>query len=92
MPDEPSPQPQDPLEIPVPSTSPEDTTMPAEPGSANQGLAAELIAQSMGQLSGTAAVAQNNFVTVNKTLDYDFIEGKRLVDLAEAVGVRETGS
>ena len=37
----------------------------------------------MGQLSGTAAVAQNNFVTVNKVLDYDFVEGKRVVDLVE---------
>ena len=46
----------------------------------------------MGQLSGTAAVAQNNFVTVNKALDYDFVEGKRVVDLVEALGGREVGS
>ena len=59
---------------------------------ANQGLAAELIGQSMGQLSGTAAVAQNNFVTVNKALDYDFVEGKRVVDLVEALGGREIAS
>jgi len=61
-------------------------------GTANQGLAAELVGQSMGQLSGTGTVAQNNFVTVNKALDYDFIEGKRIVGLAEAVGVREVSS
>ena len=61
-------------------------------GTANQGLAAELVGQSMGQLSGTATVAQNNMVTVNKSLDYDFIEGKRIVGLAEAVGVREVAS
>lgn len=66
--------------------------MAAEQGTANQGLAAELIAQSMGQLAATAAIAQNNFVTVNKALDYDFIEGRRIIDLAEAVGVRETSS
>jgi len=65
---------------------------PANEGTANQGLAAELIGQSMGQLSGTAAVAQNNFVTVNKVLDYDFIEGKRMIGLTEAVGVREVSS
>jgi len=59
---------------------------------ANQSLAGELIGQSMGQLSGTATVAQNNFVTVNKALDYDFIEGKRVVDLVEALGAREVGS
>jgi hypothetical protein len=61
-------------------------------GTANQGLAAELVGQSMGQLSGSSVVAQNNFITVNKALDYDFIEGKRMVTLEEAVGVREVGS
>jgi hypothetical protein len=84
---------QDPLVIPVPgddSAFQEEPVM-AEP-TANQGLAAELIGQSMGQLSGTAAVAQNNFVTVNKALDYDFVEGKRVVDLVEALGGREIGS
>jgi len=61
-------------------------------GTANQGLAAELVGQAMGQLSGSSVVAQNNFITVNKALDYDFIEGKRIVTLEEAVGVREIGS
>jgi len=59
---------------------------------ANQGLAQELIGQAMGQLSGSAVVAQNNFLTVNKALDYDFIEGKRVVDLVEALGGREISS
>ena len=62
---------EDPLVIPVPG---DDSALQEEPvmaePTANQGLAAELIGQSMGQLSGTAAVAQNNFVTVNKALDY----------------------
>jgi len=61
-------------------------------GTANQGLAAELVGQGMGQLSNTGVVAQNNFVTVSKALDYDFIEGKRIVTLDEAVGVREVSS
>ena len=61
-------------------------------GTANQGLAAELVGQSMGQLSGSSVVAQNNFITVNKALDYDFIEGKRMITLDEAVGVREVSS
>lgn len=61
-------------------------------GTANQGLAAELVGQSMGQLSNTNVVSQNNFVTVNKALDYDFIEGKRIITLDEAVGVREVSS
>jgi hypothetical protein len=86
---------QDPLIIPIPgspSTPEEDTTMAFADGSANQGLAAELIGQSMGQLSGSSVVAQNNFITVNKALDYDFIEGKRMIGLEEAVGVREVSS
>jgi hypothetical protein len=70
----------------------EDKPMAFAEGSANQGLAAELIGQSMGQLSGSSVVAQNNFITVNKALDYDFIEGKRMVGLTEAVGVREVAS
>ncbi len=37
-------------------------------------------------------VAQANFVTVNKILDLDFIEGKNMVSLTEALGAREVGS
>ena len=82
---------QDPLEIPIPgpSTPEEESDMAFMDGTANQGLAAELIGQSMGQLSNSGVVAQNNFITVNKALDYDFVEGKRMVGLTEAVGVRE---
>lgn len=85
---------QDPLVIPVPGD--DDISggpaMAYADGTANQGLAGELIGQSMGQLSNTGVVAQNNFVTVNKALDYDFVEGKRVVDLVEALGGREVGS
>lgn len=84
---------QDPLLVPVPvdgQTNDEEPEM--ADGTANQGLAGELIGQSMGQLSGSGVVAQNNFITVNKALDYDFIEGKRIVDLVEGVGVREVAS
>lgn len=84
---------EEPLLVPVPvdgDINAEEPTM-AEP-TANQSLAGELIGQSMGQLSGTGVVAQNNFVTVNKALDYDFMEGKRVVDLVEALGAREVGS
>lgn len=87
-------EPQDPLLVPVPNDGQptnEGEEMAAD-ATANQGLAAELIGQSMGQLSGTAVVAQNNFVTVNKAMDYDFLEGKRIVDLVEGVGVREVAS
>jgi len=37
-------------------------------------------------------VAQANFVTVNKVLDYDYLEGKAMVSLAEALGAREVAS
>lgn len=84
---------QDPLVIPVPGDSLQgDAAMAVADATANQGLAQELIGQAMGQLSGSAVVAQNNFLTVNKALDYDFIEGKRIVDLVEALGAREVGS
>ncbi len=81
---------QDPLLVPVPVN--EDQVGGSDMATANQELAAELIGQSMGALSGTAAVAQANFVTVNKALDFDFIEGKRMVTLPEAVGIREVAS
>lgn len=93
---DPEPVPVDELEIPIPgpgpSTPEEEPEMAFLDGTANQGLAAELIAQSMGQLSGSAVVAQNNFITTNKALDFDFIEGKRMIHLPEAVGVREVAS
>lgn len=59
---------------------------------ANQALVSEMIGQSLAALSGTATVAQNNFVTVGKALDLDYMEGKRVIGLTEAVGVREIGS
>ena len=37
-------------------------------------------------------VAQANFVTVNKVVDYDYLENKRMVTLDEAVGIREVQS
>jgi len=66
--------------------------MPDSTPTANQNLASDVIGQSLGMLSNAGAVAQNNFVTVNKALDLDFIEGKRIVGLTEAVGVREVQS
>lgn len=37
-------------------------------------------------------VAQANFVTVNKMLDLDYMEGKNMVSLTEALGGREVFS
>ncbi len=44
------------------------------------------------QLMQTGTVAQNNFVTVQKVVDYDYLENKRMVTLDEAVGIREVQS
>lgn len=87
---------QEPLEIPVHFHPEEDggqsgkegETMPEGTG----GLARELMSQSMGTLSQSGVVAQNNFITVNKALDYDFMENRRMITLDEAVGVREVSS
>jgi hypothetical protein len=43
-------------------------------------------------LSQTGVIAQNNFVTVQKVFDYDYLENKRMVTLDEAVGIREVAS
>ncbi|MHC4180495.1 MAG: hypothetical protein ACYSWU_23580 [Planctomycetota bacterium] len=37
-------------------------------------------------------IAQSNLVTVNKVVDYDYLEGKHMVSLAEALGAREVAS
>jgi hypothetical protein len=37
-------------------------------------------------------VAQANFVTVNKIIDYDYLECKNMVSLTEALGAREVAS
>lgn len=44
------------------------------------------------QLMQSGNVAQNNFITVAKAQDYDYLEGKRIVTLDEAVGIREVQS
>lgn len=44
------------------------------------------------QLAQSGNIAQNNFITVQKAMDYDYLENKRMVTLDEAVGVREVQS
>lgn len=48
--------------------------------------------QMLTQLMQTGTIAQNNFVTVQKAMDFDFMENKRMVTIDEAVGVREVAS
>ncbi len=52
----------------------------------------QLMEQNMGALAQSGVIAQNNFITTGKAQDYDYLEGKRLVSLEEAVGVREVAS
>lgn len=40
----------------------------------------------------SANVAQANFATVNKELDYDYLEGHRNLSLTQALGAREVQS
>ena len=37
-------------------------------------------------------IAQTNFVTMQKVVDYDYLEGKNMVSLTEAMGAREVAS
>jgi hypothetical protein len=55
-------------------------------------LLAASMAQNLIQLNQSALVAQNNFLTVAKAFDYDYLENKRMVTLDEAVGIREVQS
>lgn len=70
----------DPITIPI---SKEKFVDPDLKGMLNQNLA---------QLSQTGVIAQNNFVTTTKAQDLDYLEGKRIISLEEAVGVREVSS
>lgn len=55
-------------------------------------LAEQVINGGIASLAQTGLIAQNNFVTINKALDYDFMEQRRIISLEEAVGVREVSS
>lgn len=44
------------------------------------------------QLMQSGNIAQNNFITVQKMSDYDYMENKRMVTLDESVGIREVQS
>jgi len=44
------------------------------------------------QLMQSGNVAQNNFITVQKVVDYDHLEYKRVISFTQALGVREVQS
>ena len=51
-----------------------------------------IIESEMSMVAQSGRIAQNNFITVSKGQDYDYLEGKRIVSLEEAIGVREVSS
>lgn len=55
-------------------------------------MSVELRDEAMEQLSQIGRIAQANFVTVQKVIDYAYLEDRNMVSLAEAVGVREVSS
>ena len=44
------------------------------------------------QLVQTGNIAHSNFVTMQKVVDYDFLQGRAMVSLPESLGAREVGS
>lgn len=69
----------DPVEIPV-------------PGESEMAIDASVLTHLGHMLMQSGNVAQNNFLTVQKVIDYDFLENKRVVNLDEALGAREVAS
>ena len=51
-----------------------------------------IVEAEMSQIPQSGRIAQNNFITISKGQDYDYLEGKRMVPLEEAIGVREVAS
>lgn len=51
-----------------------------------------IVEAEMSQIPQSGRIAQNNFITTTKFADNDYLEGKRIVTLEEAIGVREVSS
>ena len=51
-----------------------------------------ILESEMSMIPQTGRIAQNNFVTISQAQDYDYMEGKRIVSLEEAVGIREVSA
>lgn len=77
-------------ELPIPVPGEGDTPEENEPmNDLSPNVANQLLTQMVGLMQQTGQVAQNNFVTIQKIVDYDYLENKRMVTLDEAIGVRE---
>lgn len=73
-----------------------DIPVPGQPGKGEEEMpidgSEQYLSFEMSALAQTGRIAQNNFVTVTKIVDYDYLEGKHMVSLTEALGVREIAS
>jgi hypothetical protein len=56
---------------------------------AGNALPAEVASHYLHLNLDSSVVAQQNFATINKELDLDYIEGHRIISLPEALGARE---
>lgn len=52
-------------------------------------LPPEVAAGFMAMTQQTANAVQGNFLTAQKELDYDYVEGHRQISLVQALGARE---
>lgn len=52
-------------------------------------VAADVCAIASANLAGVSRVAHNHFITVDKMLSNDYMEGHRNISLSSALGVRE---
>lgn len=88
----------DPIDIPVPNPVPPSGDAEPNPDEENemavdnQEIVNANCAHSLQRLNQVGTVAHENFTTIQKIVDYDYLENKRMVTLDEAIGVREVAS
>lgn len=56
---------------------------------AGNALPAEVASHYLHLNLDSSVIAQQNFATINKELDLDYIEGHRVISLPESLGARE---
>lgn len=79
-------------------SNPEDSSSPEQPEEGDLDMPDgtdkfhAIVESEMSQIAQSGRIAQNNFITTVKFADNDYLEGKRIVSLEEAIGVREVAS
>lgn len=77
------------LDIPVPAVPGETSDV----GESTMGVLFDsLHEQNMSQLAQIGVMSQGDLKTISKATDYDYLQAKNMVSLAEALGAREVGS